>query len=147
MSHQHISVLIAAILTIVTVAVLLFSPQTGAAGYGRAPDVPFEELAPKYHFLDKLKPAGITHLWMLASNTDGTHTLNLLPKRNLGKNEMKNIHEVACILSTHFAEFTLKGTAFYLPNGLLFGSPCVRADGKGPQIEKWGGSQRIEEAS
>ena len=149
MTHKHISLIIAAILTTVTVAVLLFSPRAGAEdspyppsfSYGQAPDVPLEELGPKYHFLDKLEPGGITHMWILESNNDdGTHTINFFPEQDIGKSEMQSAHLTACVLASYFDGFTLKGTAFYLPNGLLFGSPCIRPDGKGFKQEEWGGN-------
>ncbi|MCK5307090.1 MAG: hypothetical protein KAJ73_00630 [Zetaproteobacteria bacterium] len=107
--------------------------------YGEAPDVPLSELGPKYHFLDALQPVGVTHPWMLQSNSeDGTHTINFFPKRNIGKSEMQSVHLTACVISTYFEGFTLKGTAFYLPDGLIFGSPCIREDGKGFRKEEWG---------
>ena len=113
--------------------------------YGQVPDVPLEELGPKYHFLDKLEPSGITHMSILESNSDaGTHTINFFPELSLGKSEMQSVHLTACVISTYFDGFTLRGTAFYLPNGLLFGSLCIRPDGKGMQKGKWGGEVLID---
>ena len=57
--------------------------------------------------------------------------LNFLPKRDLSKRGMRIAHERVCRMAKYFPGFTLKGTAFYLSNGMLYGSPCVRADGKG----------------
>ena len=80
-------------------------------------------------------------MWILESNNeDGTHTINFFPEQDIGKSEMQRVHLTACVMSTYFEGFTLRSTAFYLPNGLLFGSRCIRPDGKGMREGEWGGN-------
>ena len=115
-------------------AIVLYSTGAFGAGYDSGfKETPLSELGPKYHFLDNLHSDGVTYLWVLESNEDRSHTLSFLPKRNLTKREMQNTHEAVCRMAKHFPGFTLEGTAFYLPNGILYGSPCIRADGKGAE--------------
>ena len=131
---------------------LLFSTMTlsedDKVGYdtGGFKETPFEDLPPMFHFTDRLRRDDIGFNWMLESNVDGSYTLNFLPDRDLKKREMQTAHERACMMSRKFPGFTLKGTAFYLLSGILYGSPCIRPDGKGMRPDRyksWGGSQHI----
>lgn len=119
---------------------LLYSVGAFGGGYDTGfKGTPFEQLPAQFHFTDRLRRDDIGHAWILESNPDGSYTLNFLPDRDLAKREMQTAHERACMMARKYPGFELKGTAFYMLSGTLYGSPCIRPDGKGMRSDPYKG--------
>ena len=105
----------------------------------------FKDLPTRYKFFDWVNRRNYGHNFMMSA-TGNVATLNFLPDRDLNKREMQDLHEAVCRMARKWPDFTLTGTAFYLPGGLLYGSPCVRPDGKGMDnapYGKWDGKDKF----